>query len=115
MMPKLTLPGCLDSVAKRGNRVNDIAFGAIQTPMADRSIGAAKKEHLQRTWLENLHPGGRISATEKATHAAIALLESSSITSAILSADGGFTTQQTKTRKPTTANHSTSTKFFYDL
>ena len=79
--------------AKQGIRVNAVAPGAIQTPMVDRFVGEAKTENPQRTWLESVHPVGRIGTVDEIAMGVIALLENPFITGTSLTIDGGWTAQ----------------------
>jgi len=79
--------------AKRGVRVNAIAFGTIDTPMVDRLVGESQTNNAQRDWLVGLHPVGRLGTVQEAAQAVIALLENPFITGSILSVDGGWTAQ----------------------
>ena len=80
-------------LAKKGVRVNAVAFGGIQTAMLDRFVGEAKTDNPQRDWLAGAHPVGRVGTTEEAALAVVALLENAFITGTVLTVDGGWTAQ----------------------
>jgi NAD(P)-dependent dehydrogenase (short-subunit alcohol dehydrogenase family) len=82
--------------AKRGVRVNAVAFGPIQTPMLERLVGEAKTDNPLRDGVAALLPVGRIGTAEEAAHAVVTLLENPFITGSILTVDGGWTAQLTK-------------------
>jgi NAD(P)-dependent dehydrogenase (short-subunit alcohol dehydrogenase family) len=78
-----------------GIRVNSVNPGTIDTPMLAREVGAAKDQegYMERTRAES--PMGRIGRAEEVAKAVLFLVsdESSFVTGASLSVDGGSTAQ----------------------
>ena len=73
-------------LAKTGIRVNAVAPGAIQTEMADRSLGEYKE------YVASLHPMGRLGLPEEVAEAVVFLASdrASFITGQSLAIDGGY-------------------------
>jgi NAD(P)-dependent dehydrogenase (short-subunit alcohol dehydrogenase family) len=78
--------------AKTGVRINAVAPGAIETPMADRMFGSA--ENLNKTF-GAAHPVGRAGKPEEVAPAVVWLASdaASFITGHILNTDGGYSAQ----------------------
>jgi NAD(P)-dependent dehydrogenase (short-subunit alcohol dehydrogenase family) len=78
--------------AKMGVRINAVAPGAIETPMADRMFGSA--ENLNKTF-GAAHPVGRAGKPEEVAPAVLWLASdaASFITGHILNTDGGYSAQ----------------------
>jgi NAD(P)-dependent dehydrogenase (short-subunit alcohol dehydrogenase family) len=78
--------------AKSGVRINAVAPGAIETPMADRMFGSA--ENLNKTF-GAAHPVGRAGKPEEVAPAVVWLASdaASFITGHILNTDGGYSAQ----------------------
>lgn len=78
--------------AKTGIRVNAIAPGAVDTPMAERLFGS--REAVER-FAAQAHPMGRLIQPEEVAETVIWLCsdQASSITGQILPIDGGYTAQ----------------------
>ena len=76
-------------LAKTGIRVNAVAPGAIETPMADRALSGFK-DHVIAA-----HPVGRLGQSEEIAEAVLFLSsdKASFITGQSLLVDGGFTAQ----------------------
>lgn len=74
-------------------RVNAIAPGFIETPMAGRFVKVAEDPEAFRKAMEAMHPLGRAGKPEEVAYAALYLAsdESSFVTGHILIVDGGFT------------------------
>jgi 3-oxoacyl-[acyl-carrier protein] reductase len=77
-------------LADRGVRVNCVAPGFIRTDMFETSHGAERK-----AWIARLHPLGRVGQPEEVAFAVSFLCSdlASFITGAVLTVDGGLTTQ----------------------
>jgi NAD(P)-dependent dehydrogenase (short-subunit alcohol dehydrogenase family) len=77
--------------ARQGVRVNAIAPGYIETPM----IAMASADATARSFLESLHPMGRLGQPEEIAAAAAFLAsdDASFITGIVLPVDGGYTSR----------------------
>jgi len=81
--------------AKDGIRVNCVNPGVIETPMLQREVDAAEDPKSYVRQSEELHPIGRHGRPEEVARAVLFLAsdESSFVTGAALSVDGGTTAQ----------------------
>lgn len=77
----------------RGVRVNTISPGSIDTPMAEAIAPTAELREVRTAKMREIIPMGRSDRTAEIAAAALFLAteESSYITAADLSVDGGFT------------------------
>jgi NAD(P)-dependent dehydrogenase (short-subunit alcohol dehydrogenase family) len=86
---------CAVDLADRGIRVNCVCPGTTETPLVKLAVSQAPDPQAARQALESIRPLNRLGTPEEIA-AAILFLASDEVafaTGAILSVDGGFTTQ----------------------
>jgi len=79
--------------AARGIRVNSLALGVVDTPMArqERPDGLDEKARIE--FLRGLHPLGRLGEAGEVASAALSLLRQEWTTGAVMTMDGGLSCQ----------------------
>jgi NAD(P)-dependent dehydrogenase (short-subunit alcohol dehydrogenase family) len=80
-------------VAKSNIRVNTVSPGGVDTAMLDRFTGNKHPDAM--TWMNSMHPVGRIGTVQEITDPVLFLFSDASkfITGADIVIDGGFTAQ----------------------
>jgi len=79
--------------APRGVRVNALALGVVDTPMARQQRPDGLDEDTRMQSLAALHPLGRIGQVDEVAEAAVGLLRQAWTTGSVLTMDGGLTCQ----------------------